>query len=124
MPIDTDNACAVLRLNGLVVACAEAGGKIEDKKITLRNLTLTKDGHRLLLGEDEGKRKELLEQGIQLVPGRWSDALSKILEIEIRNNDGGSTAYQNCRADFGGRGLSNMTATELLSTMDFCILEP
>lgn len=122
MLIDPSNAGAVLRLNGIVVAYAEGGGKTEDKKITLRNLVLTEDGHRFLLGEDEGKRKELLGQSIQLVPGRWSDALSKILKIEIRNTDGSSTAYQNCRADFGGRGLSNMPATEPLASVDFTSL--
>jgi hypothetical protein len=121
MPIDIDSARAVVRLNGIVVAYAEAGGKIEDKKITLRNLNLTEDGHRLLLGEDEGKRKELLEQGIQLVPGKWGDALSKVLEIEIRNTDGDSTTYRNCRADLGG--LSNMPATKPLPSVDFSIFQ-
>ena len=107
MHIDPSNARAVVRLNGEDVAYAGGGGKTEDKKITLRNLTIAEESHR----------------GEQLASGTWGYALENVFEIEIRNSDGKPTRFRSCRADFGGLLLSKMPATEQLASVEFWILD-
>jgi hypothetical protein len=123
MFIDRGNAPAVIRHAGKVVACAKGGRLVLEKPRLLRflNLTLTKEGYPLLVDLDEDRWKWLLEQGCRLVDPSWYYALSKELEIGIRNSDGSSTCFGSCRAEL--QGLSQMPATKPLPSVDFYVLD-